>query len=80
MCNGSGSTEQNERIARYERMDRIAQRLSFIAHAIAIAAFAYFVYGIKVDFDEGSAVREACGNSATWECIERAKAEFRRGR
>lgn len=76
MGNGSDSAQQDEYVSRFERRDRIERWLLRISLVLLALALGYFIYGIKVDFDKGAAILEACGQQATIECIEKAEKAF----
>lgn len=49
-----------------------------IFHVLAIAAFAYVIYGWHASVAEGDAVIEACKHNQTVACMAKARAEYRK--
>lgn len=78
MGNKHDSAEKPGGLSRFERAARRDKWVVRIGYTIAAAAFAYWLYGVKVDFDEGEAILEACGEQASFECMDKALAEFRK--
>nr|DAM82158.1 MAG TPA: hypothetical protein [Caudoviricetes sp.] len=60
------------------RFTREGDAIAFLLVAIFFAAIVYFVYAIKADFDESFAVIDACRGHQTFECMDKAREEYRR--
>lgn len=78
MGNGHGSAANPGGLSRFERAARREKWFVRIGYSIAAAAFAYYLYGVKAELDESEAVFEACGQQATFECMDKARAEYRK--
>lgn len=66
-----------EYLTHYE-MPRVTKWLLRIGNVLAFAAFAYFIYGMEASIAESDAVIEACKHNQTFECMGKARAEYRK--
>lgn len=78
MGNGHGSAKNPGGLSRFERAARREKWFVRIGYTIAAAAFAYYVYGVQTDIAESDAVIEACKGNQTFECMDKARAEYRK--
>lgn len=66
---------RDEAFARWQRRQRIA---TWLTNALWIAWVAWLVYWIRADIAESDAVIEACKGNQTFECMDKARAEYRK--
>lgn len=78
MDEGLGRYEYLGDPGRIERRDRIERWLVRIFYVAVLAAVGYVICDFKADIDEGDAVIEACEGHQTFECMRKAREEYRR--
>lgn len=68
---------RDDAFARWQRRQRI---VTWLARAIWVVWVAWFICWMQADIAESDAVIEACKGNQTFECMRKAREDYRQGR